>query len=64
MVAVAAVNPRTTDLMTKYTDPYVGGLLRQAVDKVVPALVATYTAGFIFGQFVHSLNNKLAQAVK
>ena len=50
--------------MTKYTDPYVGDLLRQAVHKVVPALAATYTAGFIFGQFVHSLNSKLAQAVK
>ena len=50
--------------MTKYTDSYVGGLLRQSIDKVVPALVATYTAGFIFGQFVHGLNDKLAQAVK
>jgi predicted branched-subunit amino acid permease len=50
--------------MTKYTDSYVGALFRQAADKVVPAVVATYTAGFIFGQFVHSLNSKLAQVVK
>lgn len=50
--------------MTKYTDSYVGGLLRQAVKRAAPAVVATYTAGFILGQFVHSLNSKLAQAVK
>ena len=50
--------------MTKYTDSYVGGILRQAVDKVVPVLVATYTAGFIFGQLVHRLNDRLASLTR
>ena len=51
-------------MLTKYTDQDVGSLARKAVDYVLPALVATYTAGFIFGRFVHELNNKLAEAVR
>lgn len=46
--------------MKQYTDEYTGSLLREAVDYVLPALVATYTVGYIFGQLVHRLNDRLA----
>lgn len=43
-------------MLSKYTDEYVGSLFREAVEVVLPALVATYTAGYITGQLVHRLN--------
>ena len=51
-------------MLTKYTDQYVGSLARKAVDYVVPAIAATYTAGYIFGQLIHGLNNKLVEATR
>lgn len=47
-------------MLSKYTDEYVGSLLREAVEVALPALVATYTAGYITGQLVHRLNDRLA----
>ena len=47
-----------------YTDAKVGNWIRQGLENLLPVLAATYTAGFIFGQLVHRLNDKLAQVVK
>ena len=45
-------------MLTKYTDGYVGCLIIEVVAHIVPALVATYTAGYVFGQLVHRLNDR------
>ena len=45
-------------MLSKYTDDYVGSLLREAVETVLPALVATYTAGYVTGQLVHRINDR------
>jgi len=45
-------------MLSKYTDEYVGSLFREAVDAVLPAIVATYTAGYVTGQLVHRLNDR------
>ena len=46
-------------MLSKYTDEYVGSLLREAVNTVLPAIVATYTAGYVTGQFVRGLQSRL-----
>ena len=51
-------------MLSKYTNEYVGSLVRKGVDLIAPAIAATYTAGFVLGQFVHGLNNKLLELTR
>lgn len=51
-------------MLSNYTNEHVGSLVREAVDHIAPAIAATYTAGFLLGQFVHSLNDRLIQATR
>jgi hypothetical protein len=46
-------------MLSKYTDEYVGSLLREAVDAVLPTIVATYAAGYVTGQLVRGLQSRL-----
>lgn len=39
----------------------IGARLRAFALRLAPAVAATYTAGYVTGQFLHSLNDKLVE---
>ena len=42
----------------------VGARLRATALAVAPAIAFAYTAGFVTGQFLHSLNNRLVELTR